>query len=135
MPMLRSGAPKSARVIHEIPPVRRYVGFDPFEFRPSVRGPSEPDPRVPIPVNGAPAYSQLVARGYGVGLLTCSESDALPDLSRLSGATPLIVREIWLLVLSELRRNATVCKVLDWIATITKGGAATLSGSSGLKQP
>jgi DNA-binding transcriptional LysR family regulator len=91
--------------------------------------------RVPITVNGGPAYTELVARGYGAGLLTCVEGDALPDLSRLSGITPLIVREIWLLVLPELRRNATVRKVLDWIAAVTKAGAAALSGSAGPKQP
>ena len=89
--------------------------------------------RVPITVNGGPAYTALVARGYGAGLLTCVEGDVMPDLSRLSGANPLIVREIWLLVLPELRRNATVRKVLDWIAAVTKGAAATLSGSAGPK--
>jgi DNA-binding transcriptional LysR family regulator len=91
--------------------------------------------RVPITVNGGPAYTALVARGYGAGLLTCVEGDALPELSRLSGITPLIVRDIWLLVLPELRRNATVRKVLDWVAAVTKGGAAILSGSPDSKQP
>jgi DNA-binding transcriptional LysR family regulator len=89
--------------------------------------------RVAITVNGGPAYTELVARGHGAGLLTCVEGDALPDLARLSGITPLIGREIWLLVLPELRRNATVRKVLDWIAAVTKGAAATLSGSPGSK--
>jgi DNA-binding transcriptional LysR family regulator len=80
-------------------------------------------------VNGGPAYTELVARGYGAGLLTCVEGDAHPDLVRLSGTSPLISREIWLLVLPELRRNATVRKVLDWIAIVTKRGAGELLGS------
>ncbi|HTV95443.1 MAG TPA: LysR family transcriptional regulator [Steroidobacteraceae bacterium] len=89
-----------------------------------------PSERVGLTVNGGPAYTELVARGYGAGILTCVEGDALPDLVRLSGPTPLIVREIWLLVLPELRRNVTIRKVLDWIAGVTKRGAADLLGSA-----
>jgi len=83
-----------------------------------------------VTVNGGPAYTELVARGYGAGILTCVEGDALPHLVRLSGPTPLIVREIWLMVLPELRRNPTVRKVLDWIAGVTRRGAKELLGSS-----
>ncbi len=90
-----------------------------------------PPERVAVTVNGGAAYTELVARGYGAGILTCVEGDALPNLARLSGASPLIVREIWLLVLPELRRNATVRKALDWIAALTKREAASLSGSTG----
>jgi DNA-binding transcriptional LysR family regulator len=81
-------------------------------------------------VNGGPAYTELVAHGYGAGLLTCVEGDALPDLVRLSGPAPLIVRGIWLLVLPELRRNATVRRVLDWIIDVTKRDKETLAGSA-----
>jgi DNA-binding transcriptional LysR family regulator len=85
---------------------------------------------IAMTVNGGPAYTELVAKGYGAGLLTCVEGDALPDLVRLSGAKPLIVREIWLLVLPELRRNATVRKVLDWIVGVTKHDGRALLGSA-----
>ena len=81
-------------------------------------------------MNGGPAYTELVARAYGAGILTCVEGDALPDFERLSGPTPLIVRGIWLLVLPELRRNATVRKVLDWIVGVTKREAHALLGSA-----
>ena len=91
-----------------------------------------PPERVVMTVNGGPAYTALVARGYGAGILTCIEGDALPNLVRLSGASPLIEREIWLLVLPELRRNAMVRKALDWIAAVTKREAASLSGSAGM---
>jgi DNA-binding transcriptional LysR family regulator len=89
-----------------------------------------PADRVSMTVNGGPAYSELVAHGYGAGLLTCVEGDALPGLTRLSGAEPLITREIWLLVLPELRRNVTVRKVLDWLVEVTRQDAGALSGSS-----
>ena len=45
------------------------------------------------------------------------------------GPKPLIVRDIWLLVLPELRRNATVRKVLDWIIGVTRRDASTLLGA------
>jgi DNA-binding transcriptional LysR family regulator len=89
-----------------------------------------PTERVAMTVNGGPAYSELVVRGYGAGLLTCVEGDAHSDLVRLSGPAPLIVRDIWLLVLPELRRNATVRKVLDWIAAVTKRDGHALLGSA-----
>lgn len=89
-----------------------------------------PPERVAMTVNGGTAYSELVARGYGAGLMTCVEGDALIDLARLSGPSPLIVRGIWLLVLPELRRNATVRKVLDWIIGVTKHDRALLLGSA-----
>jgi len=89
-----------------------------------------PPERVAMTVNGGTAYSELVARGYGAGLMTCVEGDALPDLVRLSGPSPLIVRGIWLLVLPELRRNATVRNVLDWIIGVTKRDRALLLGSA-----
>ncbi len=89
-----------------------------------------PPERVVVTVNGGPAYTELVARGYGAGLLTCIEGDARPDLQRLSGSRPLIVREIWLLVLPELRRNTTVRKVLDWLVRVTKDELSALRGSA-----
>lgn len=89
-----------------------------------------PRDHVSITVNGGPAYSELVTRANGVGLLTCVEGDAPADLKRLSGPQPLIVREIWLLVLPELRRNTAVRKVLDWIISVTRRDASLLLGAS-----
>jgi len=66
----------------------------------------------------------------GLRRRTISHGDALPDLVRLERCKPLIVRGIWLLVLPELRRNATVRKVLDWIAAVTKHDAHALLGSA-----
>lgn len=88
-----------------------------------------PPERVAMTVNGGPAYTEVVSRGYGAGLLTCIEGDARPQLQRLSGPAPLIVREIWILVLPELRRNSAVRKVLDWIIAVTRRQAKGLLGS------
>ncbi|HEY2682280.1 MAG TPA: LysR family transcriptional regulator [Steroidobacteraceae bacterium] len=85
--------------------------------------------QVPITVNGGPAYTEIVSRGYGAGLLTCIEGDARSDLQRLSGPEPIIVREIWLLVLPEVRRSAVVRKVIDWIAELTKRYGNELRGA------
>jgi DNA-binding transcriptional LysR family regulator len=89
-----------------------------------------PREHVAITVNGGPAYSEVVARGNGVGIMTCVEGDARPELKRLSGPKPLIVREIWLLVLPEQRRNSAVRKVLDWLISITRREAGLLLGTS-----
>jgi DNA-binding transcriptional LysR family regulator len=88
-----------------------------------------PSDQVRMTVNGGPAYTGLVERGYGAGLLTCVEGDARRDLIRLSGSTPLIVREIWLLVLPELRRSKAVRSVLDWLIAVTRKDANVLLGS------
>lgn len=89
-----------------------------------------PAAQVTMTVNGGPAYSELVAHGYGAGLLTCVEGDALPDMVRLSEPAPLIVREIWMMVMPELRRNAAVRKVLDWLVDVTQRDARLLLGST-----
>jgi hypothetical protein len=65
--------------------------------------------------------------------LTCVEGDARADLKRLSGPKPLIVREIWLLVLPEQRRNSAVRKVLDWLIGVTRREASLLLGASASK--
>jgi DNA-binding transcriptional LysR family regulator len=89
-----------------------------------------PREHVHITVNGGPAYTELVGRGNGVGLLTCVEGDARGDLKRLSGPEPLIAREIWLMVLPEQRRNSAVRKVLDWLIGVTRREGHLLLGSS-----
>jgi DNA-binding transcriptional LysR family regulator len=89
-----------------------------------------PREHVPITVNGGPAYTELVSRANGVGLLTCVEGDARTDLKRLSGPKPLIVREIWLLVLPEQRRNPAVRKVLDWLIGVTRRETSLLLGTT-----
>jgi DNA-binding transcriptional LysR family regulator len=71
---------------------------------------SVPREQVAITVNGGPAYTEVVTRANGVGLMTCLEGDARPDLRRLSGPRPLIVREIWGMVQADQRRNAAVRK-------------------------
>jgi DNA-binding transcriptional LysR family regulator len=91
-----------------------------------------PREHVAITVNGGPAYSEVVARGNGVGIMTCVEGDARPELRRLSGPKPLVVREIWLLVLPEQRRNSAVRKVLDWLISVTRREAGLLLGASTL---
>jgi DNA-binding transcriptional LysR family regulator len=88
-----------------------------------------PAEHVSTTVNGGPSYTELVSRGYGVGILTCVEGDARPELERLSGESPMIVREIWLMVLPEQRRNPSVRKVLDWIVSVTRRDASVLLGT------
>jgi len=62
--------------------------------------------------------------------MTCVEGDARPELKRSSGPKPLIVPEIWLLVLPEQRRNSAVRKALDCLISITRRETALLLGTS-----
>lgn len=89
-----------------------------------------PSERIAITVNGGPAYTEIVSRGYGAGLLACIEGDACPQLDRLSGVSPLIKREVWVLVLPEMRRNSAVRTVLDWIIEVTQRESRRLLGSA-----
>jgi DNA-binding transcriptional LysR family regulator len=89
-----------------------------------------PAEQVIMTVNGGPSYTELVSSGYGAGILTCVEAKSRPALKRLSAPEPLIVRDIWLLVLPELRRNTAVRRVLDWIIAVAEQDAEALRGAA-----
>jgi DNA-binding transcriptional LysR family regulator len=88
-----------------------------------------PAAQVVMTVNGGPSYTELVSCGYGAGILTCVEAKSRAALKRLSGPEPLIVRDIWLLVLPELRRNPAIRRVLDWIIAVAEQDAESLHGT------
>jgi DNA-binding transcriptional LysR family regulator len=89
-----------------------------------------PPEHIVMTVNGGPSYTELVSCGYGAGILTCVEAKARAALKRLSPPEPLIVRDIWLLVLPELRRNSAIRRVLDWIIAVAGQDAAALRGAT-----
>ncbi len=67
-------------------------------------------------VNDAESILQAVRAGLGRSLLPCFAADRHPDLKRLSGATPALSREVWLLVHRDVRAQARIAAVLDWVA-------------------
>jgi hypothetical protein len=45
----------------------------------------------------------------------------MPELSRLSGAKPVLSREMWLIVHPDLKRLARVRAVIAWIERLMSG--------------
>jgi len=63
-----------------------------------------------------------------LGILPCVVAAANPALRRLSGPTPVLSREIWLVASRELRAVPRVRAVADWLAERLAQEAAVLGG-------
>jgi DNA-binding transcriptional LysR family regulator len=74
----------------------------------------------PLSVNDAEALFQAVSAGLGKSLLPCFVADGATGLRRLSGAKPVLSREVWLLTHAELRRQARIVAVVDWLGDLVK---------------
>ena len=59
-----------------------------------------------------------VRAGLGRSLLPCRIADGFPGLSRLSGAKPILSREMWMIVHPDLKHLARVRAVISWIEQI-----------------
>lgn len=66
-------------------------------------------------VNDAEAILQAVGAGLGRSLLPCVAAENDKRLRRMSGTKPVLSREIWLLVHRELRAQARIAAVIDWL--------------------
>ena len=74
----------------------------------------------PLSVNDAETLLQAIRVGLGKSLLACFVGDGVTGLRRLSGAKPVISREVWLLTHAELRRQARLRVVVDWLGDLVK---------------
>lgn len=70
----------------------------------------------PILLNDAEAILQAVRAGLGKSLLPCFVGEGDKRLKRLGEAGPVLCREIWLLVHPELRPQARIAAVMNWLA-------------------
>ena len=82
---------------------------------------AEDEPRAPLAVNDAEPLLQAVLAGLGKSLLPCFVADREPRLRRLCSAAPVLSREVWLLTHNDLRRQARIAAVVDWLADLVKG--------------
>ena len=73
-----------------------------------------------IYVNDAEALLEAVIAGLGRSLLPCVVAEGDPRLQRLDAklGTPVLSRELWLLMHSELRTLGRIEAVVDWIEQI-----------------
>jgi DNA-binding transcriptional LysR family regulator len=76
---------------------------------------SDPEARISIAVNDSELALNAVRAGLGRSLLPCRIGDGVPELSRLSGAKPVLSREMWLIVHPDLKHLARVRAVIAWI--------------------
>jgi DNA-binding transcriptional LysR family regulator len=70
----------------------------------------------PVLVNDAEAIHAAIAAGLGKSVLPCFAGDADARLRRLG--KPVLSREIWLLVHRELRAQARIGAVIDWLQAL-----------------
>jgi DNA-binding transcriptional LysR family regulator len=67
----------------------------------------------PLLLNDAEAIVQAVRAGLGKSLLPCFVGDHEPGLKRLSRV--VLSRDIWLMVHRDLRAQARIAAVIDWL--------------------
>jgi DNA-binding transcriptional LysR family regulator len=75
---------------------------------------SDPDAMASVIVNDSELALNAVRAGLGRSLLPCRIGDRVPGLSRLSGAKPVVSRDMWLIVHPDLKHLARVRAVIDW---------------------
>jgi DNA-binding transcriptional LysR family regulator len=68
-----------------------------------------------LTVNDSDVALHAIRAGVGKSLLPCAIADRQPGLKRLDGPAPVLDRELWLLVLPELRSLARIRAVIDWL--------------------
>jgi DNA-binding transcriptional LysR family regulator len=110
---------------------RNWVAYDDtLHHLPEMRWLLEKAPleRLVLRSNSLSALVEAVARGVGLGVLPCFLADARNDLVRLSGPTPEVSREFWLLVHEELRSSARIRAVADWLVARFDADAPRFAG-------
>ena len=80
---------------------------------------AERDGAAHLTVNDSEVALHAIKAGLGRSLLPCAIGDRQSGLARLSGPTPILERELWLLVLPELRNLARVRAVIEWLDSLT----------------
>jgi len=71
----------------------------------------------PLAVNDAEALVEAVRAGLGKSLVPCFVGDHVPGLRRL-GRGVAFSRDIWLMVHRDLRAQARIAAVIDWLVAL-----------------
>jgi DNA-binding transcriptional LysR family regulator len=77
----------------------------------------------PVAVNDAEALVEAVRAGLGKSLLPCFVGERAPGLRRLSRGVAFS-RDIWLMVHRDLRTQARIAAVIDWLTELVPGCGA-----------
>ncbi|MFQ5534910.1 MAG: LysR family transcriptional regulator [Sphingomonadales bacterium] len=84
--------------------------------------------RVAYRSNSFLAQLNAVRAGFGIGAFACPMVKRDPDLVRLLESEMQFVNEMWLVAHSELRRNARIRAVYDFLAELAERHRAELNG-------
>lgn len=71
--------------------------------------------RYAMRTNSRAVLESAAAGGLGIAILPCYLGDDRADLTRVGGSEPLLVRDLWLVVHAEIRTQARVRAVVDFI--------------------
>lgn len=88
--------------------------------------------RIRLRSNSLRGLARAVADGIGHGLLPCFLADPDPGLARLSGAEPVLSRELWMLIHPDARAQARVAAMADWLVARVGDEAGAFAGRAGL---
>ena len=87
--------------------------------------------RAALTVNDSEVALHAIKAGIGKSLLPCVIGDREPGIKRLSGESPVLDRECWLLVNPSLRHLARIKAVIAWIeGVLPKHGANRRVGTT-----
>jgi DNA-binding transcriptional LysR family regulator len=75
---------------------------------------SDPAAEISVVVNDSELALNAVRAGLGRSLLPCRIGNAVPGLSRMSGAKPVLSRDMWLIVHPDLKHLARVRAAIAW---------------------
>ena len=75
---------------------------------------SDPKAMASVTVNDSELALNAVRAGLGRSVLPCRIGDVIRELSRLSGAKPVLSRDMWLIVHPDLKHLARVRAVIEW---------------------
>jgi DNA-binding transcriptional LysR family regulator len=73
-----------------------------------------------LSVNDTETMLQAIQAGLGKSLLPCFVGDGERGLRRLGGTEPVVSRDVWLLTHRELRHQARMAAVVDWLLGLVK---------------
>ena len=84
---------------------------------------SDPTGGISIIVNDSELALHAVRAGLGRSLMPCHIADSIHGIYRLSGAKPVLSREMWMIVHPDLKHLARVRAVIAWIEGLIAEGS------------
>ncbi len=85
-------------------------------------------PEPALKSNDAGVLKMAIKVGVGIGVLPCYRGDPDPSLTRISGPTPVVNREAWLLAPANYHSNSAIRTIVEWINELFEQEQSLFSG-------